>query len=48
MVKSAFAKVKVAFDQSPSDKNIKTFYEEVKLKHDEIVQEDMKKEAEGP
>jgi tetratricopeptide (TPR) repeat protein len=48
MVKSAFAKVKIAFDQSPSDKNIKTFYEEVKLKHDEIVQADMKKESEGP
>ena len=37
MVKSAFTKVKLAFEQSPSDQSIKTFFEEVKAKHDEIL-----------
>ena len=48
MVKSAFDKVKVAYDQSPNDPNVKNFYEEVKQKYDKLVFEDTKKESDGP
>lgn len=48
MVKSAFAKVKVAYDQSPSDPSIKSFFEEVKAKYDQIVSQDAAKAEDGP
>jgi hypothetical protein len=49
MVKSAFTHVKTAIEISPNDASIRTFFEEVKVKFDEVeLAEKKKQEEEGP
>lgn len=49
MVKSAFTHVKTAIDLSPNDTSIKTFFDEVKVRYDEVeLAEKAKQEEEGP
>lgn len=54
MVKSAFKHAKTAFDTAPNDASIKTFYDKVVVKHDEVLnaekveKEEQKVEKDGP
>lgn len=49
MVKSAFTHVKTAFEISPNDASIMKFFEEVKVKFDEVELAEKKKQQEdGP
>jgi hypothetical protein len=44
MVKSAFTHVKTAFEISPNDASIMKFFEEVKVKFDEVELAEKKKQ----
>jgi hypothetical protein len=49
MVKSAFNHLKTAIEISPNDASIRKFFEEVKVKFDEVeLAEKKKQEEEGP
>jgi len=47
MAMSAYIRVKTALDLSPNDTAIKTFYEEVKVKYEEIMAAEKKKKEEA-
>lgn len=48
MLKSAYDFAKKAIDLTPNDATCRKFYEEVKLKYEEIIAADKTKDANGP